>query len=294
MEKHAYLIMAHGKFDQLIIMLKLLDHKQNDIYLHIDKKVKGFPKQKIVASVCLSRLYFVDRINVNWGAFSQIQCELSLIEQAVKNDEYEYLHLLSGVDLPIKSQEYIHQFFRKNQGQEFIDFDIDKAEYIDRCKYYWPFRERLGRRSKLNFGRLFSGALLAHLVISLEKAMHINRIPESVVIKKGANWFSITGELAKYVIDNKKYWEKLFKYSLCADELFMQTIVYNSPFANSIYMGENRTMRLIDWNRGNPYIFKKFDFEEIKLSPCLFARKFDIDVDREIIYSVKNMLKKES
>ena len=169
MIKHAYLIMAHGKFQQLIILLKMLDSAHNDIFLHIDKKVKDFPKQEIAESVSLSKLYFVNRIDVNWGAFSQIDCELLLLEQAVKNGDYQYIHLLSGADLPIKSQEYIIQFYQENNGKEFIDFDIDKDEYADRCKYYWPFRERLGRKGNLNVARLMSGALLAHLLIFLEK-----------------------------------------------------------------------------------------------------------------------------
>lgn len=293
MIKHAYLIMAHGKFQQLIVLLKMLDSVHNDIFLHIDKKVKDFPRQEIAESVSLSKLHFVNRINVNWGAFSQIDCELLLLEQAVKNRDYQYIHLLSGADLPIKSQEYILQFFQENNGKEFIDFDIDKDKYVDRCKYYWPFREQLGRKGNLDVARLMSGALLAHLLIFLEKILHINRIPEGIIIKKGANWFSITGDLARYIVNNRRRWEKLFKYSLCADELFIQTIVYNSPFVNKIYSGRNGSMRLIDWNRGDPYIFKSSDFEEIKASPCLFARKFDMNIDKRIFDLIEELVQKE-
>ncbi len=38
--KHAYLIMAHDNFEQLKILLDLIDDYRNDIYLHIDKKLK--------------------------------------------------------------------------------------------------------------------------------------------------------------------------------------------------------------------------------------------------------------
>ena len=38
--KHAYLIMAHHRFDVLKMLLTDLDYKDNDIYLHIDKKQK--------------------------------------------------------------------------------------------------------------------------------------------------------------------------------------------------------------------------------------------------------------
>ena len=42
MDKHAYLIMAHNNFGILEKLLMLLDDQRNDIYIHIDKKVKDF------------------------------------------------------------------------------------------------------------------------------------------------------------------------------------------------------------------------------------------------------------
>lgn len=38
--KHAYLILAHSNFDQLQILLNLLDYPDNDFFIHIDKKSK--------------------------------------------------------------------------------------------------------------------------------------------------------------------------------------------------------------------------------------------------------------
>ena len=42
MQKHAYLIMSHNDFYILEKLLRLLDDRRNDIYVHIDKKVKNF------------------------------------------------------------------------------------------------------------------------------------------------------------------------------------------------------------------------------------------------------------
>ena len=40
--KHAYLIMAHGNFELLEKLLRQIDDPRNDIYIHIDKKVAHF------------------------------------------------------------------------------------------------------------------------------------------------------------------------------------------------------------------------------------------------------------
>lgn len=62
----------------------------------------------------------------------------------------------------------------------------------------------------------------------------------------------------------------------------------NSPFKDNLYMpncnnNHNACVRLIDWQRGNPYIWRSEDFEQIKYSSCMFARKFDTNVDSEIV-----------
>ena len=44
--KHAYLIIAHNEFNILEKTIELLDDERNDIYLHIDKKVKNFDFDK--------------------------------------------------------------------------------------------------------------------------------------------------------------------------------------------------------------------------------------------------------
>lgn len=47
-------------------------------------------------------------------------------------------------------------------------------------------------------------------------------------------------------------------------------------------------VRLIDWKRGNPYVFRKDDFEMIRSSPAMFARKFSLDVDSDIVDMILN------
>ena len=45
MDRHAYMIIAHTNFEQLGLLLQLLDRDSNDIYLLIDKKVKNPPRK---------------------------------------------------------------------------------------------------------------------------------------------------------------------------------------------------------------------------------------------------------
>ncbi|MBQ7217133.1 MAG: hypothetical protein IJS39_14240 [Synergistaceae bacterium] len=48
-------------------------------------------------------------------------------------------------------------------------------------------------------------------------------------------------------------------------------------------------MRLIDWKRGKPYVFRISDLEAIKNSEAMFARKFDDKVDAEIVRKIQEL-----
>ena len=75
--------------------------------------------------------------------------------------------------------------------------------------------------------------------------------------------------------------------------MFLQTLAMNSRFKSRLAsVADLRlgSMRMIDWKRGKPYIYRISDFEELVSSPCLFARKFDCSIDSEIVKSIYNFL----
>ena len=81
MQKHAYMIIAHNEFDLLEILVRLLDDPRNDIYIHIDAKVKDFDFKSFQALTQYSRLRFTPRrISATWGDFSLVNTELLLLQ----------------------------------------------------------------------------------------------------------------------------------------------------------------------------------------------------------------------
>src|SRR5699024_4918583 len=113
----------------------------------------------------------------------------------------------------------------------------------------------------------------------------------NINFQKGTQWVSINKDLVEYILENKNWIKKTFKYTLCADELFIHTLVFNSKFKDTLYQGGfnndfKSIMRFIDWNRGKPYIFLSENFDELINSPYVFARKFNSEVDREIVEKI--------
>lgn len=46
---------------------------------------------------------------------------------------------------------------------------------------------------------------------------------------------------------------------------------------------------VIDWDRGNPWVWKYADLEQLKASPCMFARKFDIEKEPELVHEIERL-----
>lgn len=282
MGKHAFLIMAHKDDLSYRTLLKQIDDDNSDIFIHMDSKNKNYNPNEISKLVRRSKVFHVQRTNVIWGGYSQITCELLLLTSATKVASYDYYHLLSGQDLLIDSIQNIYEFTNKNNGMEFVQFESSNFIYGDRVHYY-SIQEKVGRTKGILY-------FFDRILRILQKIFKIKR-NRNIEFYMGANWFSITDDLARYVLSKKDWIDKVFKYTLCADEIFIQTIVHNSDFKNKLYVKEYNNssesiLRLIDWNRGRPYIFRNSDFKEIIEDDMFFARKFDEEIDSQIIKSI--------
>ena len=77
MGKHAYLILAHNKLNQLALMLRALDDSRNDFFLLLDCKTKNVDLKALQAAVQKGRLFLLpDRVDVQWGQYSQVDARM--------------------------------------------------------------------------------------------------------------------------------------------------------------------------------------------------------------------------
>ena len=288
--QHAYCIIAHSYPQQLWHLIGLLDDDRNDIYIHIDQKIDI---QLFTPPHCnyRSNVKFIDkRVKVYWGHYSQIVCELNLLEAVIASGkEYSYIHLISGVDMPLKPQDDIHDFCDKHMGEEFIQFDNsdfnirdlkEKTEY----PYYWGRHKRLNGLYSRTVGRVMFR--ISRMVV---KGLRL-RSHYDFDLHKGSQWFSITGGLAHWLVNNRKSILNAFKHVWCPDEMMVQTFVLLSPFAGNISPHGN--LRKIDWERGGPYTWQDDDYDELVNSDAMFARKFSMRQAPELIKKLTKDLTK--
>lgn len=272
--KHAYLIMAHQNNTVMQSLLRLLDDVRNDIYIHIDAKVPLTFEKELSACVHYSQLYFTNqRENIYWAHYSQVKAEYILFEEAFNRKGYTYYHLLSGSDLPIKSQDEIHKFFEINAGKEFIGFSPLLAKHRIYCRHFMPKHLRTSNPFISHARQWYINAQKIWQKIFPKKY--------SFELKKGTNWVSVTNEFVEEMLKHKNYVLGNFKHTKSLDEFYKQTIAYNTKFHDRIYNYSNEfdsCLRLIDWHRGGPYTWQLKDLNIIQYSDKLFCRKIDDEV----------------
>lgn len=292
--KHAFCVMAHDDAYCLKTLIKLIDSSDTDIFLHIDKKSSLLKNNKFRTDK--SRLIILDekeRVNVNWGGLSQVKAEINLFRKALDTDNYRYIHLLSGADLPLKPIEKIINFYNNLPPKENI-VNFSYGETIDsnvefKTLFFHPFVEYQRYRkdgNPLHSIQDFGAKLIRNLFVKIQKIIKFQRDWKNLVVKKGSQWVSITPKFARYLVQQEKFILKRFKGVICPDEIFIHTMIYNSEFRNTIHDYDNKnneSIRLIDWKRGFPYVWKINDKDELLNCKALFARKFSSSVDKEII-----------
>ncbi len=273
--KHAFLIIAHNEFDVLKLLVSCLDDGRNDIFIHFDKKVATLPE---IRTRYAGMTILENRVDVRWGAPSMVEAEFALFEAACSQGPYQYYHLLSGVDLPIKSQDCIHDFFDRYDGDEFIGYTWTQMppEFARKVQCWHLFPEDFKSRS-------FIKKALRAGFLRLQELLGIKR-NRNVDFKKGSQWVSITDGMARYFLDHQDWIRKTFRNTFCCDELAMQTLCWMSPYQGHIHSlasdGEG-CVRAISW-RENPaggemvlQDWSEDDIELLKSSTALFARKFN-------------------
>lgn len=270
--KSAFLIMAHSNFDMLKLLVTQLDYKDNDIYIHIDKKCGNVDYGQFETLTKYSKVYCLrDRMKVTWGSCSQIKLELKMFDAAFNNSggqRYDYFHLISGVDFPLMKNQDMSQFLEENDGAEYIGM-VNAKNVIEQRLGCWHFYT----------DRNLWGKLYRHIVIPLQKVLKIHHIRDFTNYRLGPNWCTVSSSLVGSLLKEKDDIVKRYRYSFCCDEVFLQTFVFeHKEFLQKIYCPHDQyksCMRYIDFKRGRPYTFHVDDISELLQADRFFARKVD-------------------
>ena len=281
--KQVFLILAHKNPDQLEKLVNYLSANNCKVFVHIDRKQKKHFRTFISRFLAHKNIQIFAQFKVYWGGYSQIRATFFLLKKAVADGDFDFVNLISGQDLPVARISAYNAFLEQHKDKSFVSYHKVPAPEqwsdrggLDRVEYFWI--TAFPKWSGFFFNRF--------LVIINAFQRRLNIFKKSrVQLYGGANWFTLNKEMAVYVsalLQKNPAILHWYKNTRCADEIILQTILMNSPFREKVV---DRCLRLIDWSTGPefPRTFRLEDKERLLNSGEFFARKFDEQVDKEII-----------
>ncbi len=275
----AHLILAHTNPKQLERLLNAMKHPKFYFYIHVDKKqnIDAFEYLLEIQNVFLIK----KRTKIYWAGYGTIQATLNGFEEILPED-YDYINVISAQDFPLKNSEFIYNYFKERNGKEFITCESIEDEWSEaapRVKNYHFINWRIPGKFKME---ILANKILPKRTFPLKNFEIVGR----------ANWFSLTQNAAKYIVDfleNHPTIIHYFKYCWGADEFIFSSILYNSPFKKNIV----DNLVYVDWSQklAHPKVLDTSDFEDLKKTEKLFARKFDMSKDVKIFELLEDLIK---
>jgi Core-2/I-Branching enzyme len=302
MPKIGYVILAHQNPSQLARLLQRIEQDSNMLFVHIDRGADLGQFLTCKGLVGIKNLIFLKkRYNSYWGSIGLVNATMEGIQAAITHN-CDHIILLSGSDYPIKSNKEIQAFLAANNGKSFVNYYTMPA-------LHWQPNKEINRIKKYYFyinSKLFEYPnppevkSLPRKVLSLILSVFLKKereFPRNITPYGGDQWFCITQAAGRKVLDF--YFEhpevmRFLKYCLIPDEIFIQTALLNSGDEYFITTIVNDPIVLINWkNRGidpSPSLFEKADFNKLKASENLFARKFNHDIHPELADQIDSEL----
>lgn len=313
----AYLILAHAHPGHLARMIDRLDHDSVEFFIHIDKRSDITPFTKLLGKN--RKVHFIrERYKIFWRGYSQILATIALMKAALRCRARYYV-LLSGMDYPLARTEEIIRFFQDKNTQYLHYFPLRDTEHFPNWLrkiqhyYFWDSvltNPRQGIKSvRHRYKRFIQNKLLSR--------MRPRKYFDDLQPYGGSQWWMLTHDCVKYCLEfiaRRADFSLFYRYTDAPDEMFFQTIVLNSPFKeDAIHFREYRdnyqalaenvlkrplgssrfNYRYINWyapERGFPATLIDSDFDEMRGSKALFARKFDPLVSRSLLERIDTEL----
>lgn len=264
-----YFILLHRLPEQFKRMFEAIYLPGNSYVIHIDKS-SGAEFADDIADFLkpFQGVAIIESKNAMWGGYSLVDAELrGMAKLLTMNNSWTHYINLSGQDFPLKSQGYIRDFARANPRRQYIralDQRNARPETVNRISHV--FVEAMGRIFRTHLPRPFLRGATPFI---------------------GTQWKMVTRAFCTFAVHHPSAarFKTFYRRSFIPDEGFFQTLMLNGRVHGEVV---NDDLRTIDWVpdgdiKLRPRTFGTADALRLALSPDLFARKFDADVDSMIL-----------
>ncbi len=308
----AYHILCHDNFAQVARLLESL-YSANDVFL-IDIDDGKKPKTDAIKNWSQrDNVHVVRDSNIGWGASGTLRKTIKGAFHLLElDDAWQYYVVLSGQDLPLKSNAHIKSVLAEGARHKtnFIrtfqppHVALETVEIANKGKKSHMWGDRGHTKVYAKPGAINPQvAMYARTLVDVAEAgedgavfvgtvdpllhKHREAFYKRYPYHMGANWFNLHRELIEAMRGDPFAYELYaeMKTTFIPDESYFQTYVMNSRFRNSVSQDYGRLIL-----RPGPIPrVKTFDIDDwstIRKCNELYGRKFDTRHDSKIVNRV--------
>ena len=267
-----FIILAHSQPVAIRRLTDILATDGNRVVVHFDSSASVADKRAVneIAAMHPESIQVISKVHCVWGEWSLVEAVLlSLREFAKMPDPPDYIHLMSGADLPIRPITDLKEFLRRNPDLDFIEScDITRKAWVkgglgmERLKFYFPFNFRTSRRA---FDRM----------VRWQRKLKIRRrMPLELSPHMGSQWWTLRWSTCAALLDfirTNPQVPKFFRTTWIPDESFIQTVL-----GRIIPRQEIADLQLMLHHlgpTGRPYVFYNDHLRVVRRLPHFFIRK---------------------
>lgn len=310
-----YIILAHKNPQQVKRLISRLDCDHTSFYIHIDLQADISEFKNEISGPNIS--YISKRAQGTWGDVGIVKGTIEAMKMVLEAGIDGYSILLSGQDYPLASNKKIKSFFENQFPTEYITvYPMPHSGWkyggLDRLQKY-KINKSKQRKHFLLLPSIFDKEF--YTMESLGKLNFLRKTKRfeeiSLILKRrrfpsyiqpygGSQWWALTMNTVEAILDyinENPEFLAYHNYTLLPDEIFFQSILMKLNSQKEKKMNIERSLTYVNWERPQtplPVTFEINDFKELKegAKDHLFARKFDIQVDEDILNSIdQNLLK---
>lgn len=285
--RHGILLIAYHNVGHIVRFVNKFDDDFL-IFIHWDKRAPLSEADRSLLMRSGKIAYIGQAHQVNWASFGIVRATLTLCKEALKHSDLDYMHLVSDADYLATDIRTFKEFFETHSGQNLLDcekFPVkgwNEGGY-DRVRHYHRL-EKYNIRVDAADEKKYSEELAEQRRTSQFKPL------PPFDLYGGSAWWSLTADCVKYLVGHEREITEHFVDTMFPDESFAQTIIMNSPFADTV-VKDNR--RYIYWPRkhgSSPAILDMEDLVPIIKGNDFFIRKVDPIISGKLLDALDGMV----
>jgi hypothetical protein len=265
--KIAFFIAAYKLERQFDWLFKSIWNPDDIFLIHLSAAASDEYVRKIEGITNgIPNVYFLPRMQITWGGWSLVEMNLAAIRFLCgRPEQWKYFVNISGQDYPMRPIDDFRKFLERNEGTNFVEMrHIDTQPFHIRRRLHWYCMEYRGQLRRLPIPNL--RAMLAP------------------VSWYGGFWCNLSREFCDWLDTDKttEMFRGALRHTKIPDEFFMQSIIMQSPFADTVDTDPRRYL-VFEPRASGPKTLTSQDMDQMLKSPAYFARKFDETVDAYVL-----------